>query len=135
MNGAPPEPAVARRCPCGSGHGLGNCCGPLLQGVTDAPTAERLMRSRFSAFALGDVEYLLASWHPRTRPDRIDLDPKQRWLFLDVLETESGGLLDTDGVVEFRAHYRDASGRGELHERSRFVRVDRRWVYLDGALR
>jgi SEC-C motif-containing protein len=110
---------------------LDNCCGPLLAG-TRAPTAERLMRSRFTAFALGEADYLLDSWHPTTRPRRIELDPDQRWLFLEVLDITAGGPLDSEGVVEFRAHFTAAGHRGELHERSRFVRVDGRWVYLDG---
>jgi SEC-C motif domain protein len=128
-------PVGTRRCPCGTGEIIDNCCGPVLAGTAAAPTAERLMRSRFTAFAIGNADYLRVSWHPRTRPEQIDLDPEQRWLFLEILATAAGGLLDTDGVVEFRAHYRYPAGRGELHERSRFVRLDGRWVYLDGALR
>lgn len=93
------------------------------------------MRSRFSAFALGDVAYLLRSWHPRTRPPRLVLDPRQRWTRLEVLDTAQGGLLDHTGIVEFRAHYRQPGGSGTLHERSRFVREQGRWVYLDGELR
>jgi SEC-C motif-containing protein len=91
------------------------------------------MRSRFSAFALGDADYLRASWHPTTRPAHLDLDPEVRWYRLDVVRTERGGLLDTDGVVEFRAYYRAPAGPGSLHEVSRFVRERGAWVYLDGA--
>lgn len=122
----------SRRCPCGSGDVLDNCCGPIVAGGA-APTAERLMRSRFTAFALGEEGYLLDSWHPKTRPSRVDLDPYQRWLFLEILDTVAGGLLDSEGVVEFRAHYTFEGRRGELHERSRFVRLGGRWVYLDGT--
>ncbi|WP_295011048.1 YchJ family protein [uncultured Microbacterium sp.] len=120
------------RCPCGSGDVLGSCCGPILDG-RPAPTAERLMRSRYSAFSLGDAAYLLRSWHPSTRPAALDLDDDVRWLRLDVLDVERGGPFDTDGVVEFEAVHRDASGRGVLHERSRFVREAGRWFYLDGV--
>ncbi len=91
------------------------------------------MRSRFSAFALGDADYLRASWHPTTRPAHLDLDPEVRWYRLDVVRTERGGLLDTDGVVEFRASYRAPAGPGALHEVSRFVREHGAWLYLDGA--
>jgi SEC-C motif domain protein len=129
----PIESTGARRCPCGSGEVLDNCCGPLLDGIAPAPTAERLMRSRFTAFALGEPDYLIDSWHPRTRPRRLDLDPDQRWLSLEILGTIAGGPLDSEGVVEFRAHYRIAGRRGALQERSRFVRVDGRWCYLDGT--
>lgn len=88
------------------------------------------MRSRFSAFAVGDVAYLLHSWHARTRPARLTLDPRQRWTRLEILDSQRGGLFDTTGSVEFRAHYRDRERTGVLHERSRFVRENGRWVYL-----
>lgn len=89
------------------------------------------MRSRFSAFAVMDADYLLATWHPSTRPGSLDLDPDQRWTRLDILGTSDGGLLDTTGTVEFRAHYVLDGRRESLHENSRFVRVDGDWLYLD----
>jgi SEC-C motif domain protein len=121
-------------CPCRSGDGFGACCGPRLSGATPAPTAETLMRSRYTAFAVGDTDYLLRSWHPRTRPGSLDLDPDQRWLLLEVLRTERGGPFDDTGTVEFRAHYRLSGARGSLHEASRFTRVGGRWVYVDGDI-
>lgn len=126
-------PGKIRPCPCGLGQPYDECCGPLHAGQP-AASAEALMRSRFSAFALGDAAYLLGSWHSTTRPARLLLDPRQRWTRLEVLGTEAGGLLDSAGVVEFRAHYREPGESGSLHERSRFVREDGRWVYLDGDL-
>jgi SEC-C motif-containing protein len=96
-----------------------------------APTAERLMRSRFSAFAVGDAEYLLRTWHPSTAPDSLVLDPARRWTRLDILATERGSMLDTEGVVQFRAWFRSPEGGGEQHESSRFVREGGRWYYLD----
>lgn len=120
-------------CPCRRGDTFGACCGPLLAG-RPAPSAEALMRSRYSAFTLGDTGYLLRTWHPRTRPADLDLDPDRRWLFLEILRTEAGGPFDDSGTVEFVAHYRDAAGRGRLHEISRFVRSDDGWCYLDGEL-
>ncbi|MEV1332967.1 YchJ family protein [Micromonospora costi] len=119
-------------CPCGSGQPYAQCCGPLHRGAADAPTAEALMRSRFSAFAVGDAAYLLRSWHESTRPARLDLDPSQRWIRLEIVDTGAGGLFDSAGTVAFRAHYRAGGGAGTLSERSRFVRADGRWVYLDG---
>jgi SEC-C motif-containing protein len=87
------------------------------------------MRSRFTAFALGDEAHLLRSWHASSRPAAVSFVPGQRWL--EVLATVAGELLDPEGEVEFRAHY-DRRGRsGDLHELSRFVRdEDGRWVYL-----
>jgi SEC-C motif-containing protein len=120
------------RCPCGTGHPYGDCCAPLHRGAARAATAEALMRSRFSAFAVGDAGYLLATWHPRTRPVKLELEPAQRWIRLDVLATEGGGVLDDAGTVEFRAHYRWDGRRGALHERSRFTREGGAWHYVDG---
>ncbi|MBK0420994.1 SEC-C domain-containing protein [Leucobacter sp. CSA2] len=124
-------------CPCGRGVRYAECCGPLHAGV-QAPTAERLMRSRFSAFSLGLGDYLFASWARATRPDRAELDPDPdtRWLRLFIEETEAGGPFDESGIVVFTAIARGPEGRIELRERSRFVREgnDRRWVYLDGEI-
>lgn len=89
------------------------------------------MRSRYSAFAVGDEPYLLATWHPTTRPRALDLDPDQEWLRLDVLDRTGGGLLHTAGTVEFRASYRWRGRREELHENSRFVREGGRWLYVE----
>ena len=82
-----------------------------------------LMRSRYSAYALGDADYLWRTWHPRTRPDRVDPDPSTTWNRLEILEAG-------DDVVEFRAH----QDRGVHHERSRFERRAGRWFYLDGEV-
>ncbi|MDG4758336.1 YchJ family metal-binding protein [Micromonospora sp. WMMD710] len=125
--------ATAERvCPCGSGRTYADCCAPVHGGAAQAPTAEALMRSRFSAFALGDTGYLLRSWHSSTRPARLELAPGQRWIWLEIVDTDRGGLLDATGTVTFHAHYRDAGRAGTLTEHSRFAREDGRWVYLDG---
>lgn len=92
------------------------------------------MRSRFTAFAIGDADHLLASWHPATRPRSLDLDDGLVWYRLDIESTSGGSPFDTEGEVEFTAHHRGNGGRGELHERSRFERVEGRWFYLDGIV-
>jgi SEC-C motif-containing protein len=120
-------------CPCLSGSPYEECCGPFHAGVAAAPTAERMMRSRFSAYSVGDVPYLLRTWHPSTRPDDLVLDAKLNWYRLDILATSRGGMLDTEGMVEFRAHYRTPDGAGEQQEASRFVRHSGAWVYVDGV--
>lgn len=118
-------------CPCGSGRSLGRCCGPVVRGERAAPTAEGLMRSRFTAFALGDEAHLLRSWHLATRPTEVRFVPGQRWTRLEVLATVAGELLDPTGLVEFRAHHERRGRLGTLHELSRFVRDDDgRWCYL-----
>lgn len=97
-------------------------------------TAEELMRSRFEAFKRADVDWLLASWHRSTRPDHLRLDDNPNWRGLRILGTVAGGVDDTSGEVEFRASYIAAGELGFLHERSRFVREDGRWFYVDGDL-
>lgn len=89
------------------------------------------MRSRYSAFVLGDTDYLLRTWHPDSRPPTLQLDPELRWLRLDIEETRGGGWLDTEGTVEFRAHFRAGGSRGQQHEISRFLRENGQWLYLD----
>ncbi|WP_313357497.1 YchJ family metal-binding protein [Microbacterium sp.] len=127
------RPASDQRCPCTSGDVFGSCCGPVLASGS-APTAVRLMRSRFTAFATADAEHLLRTWHPSTRPDRLDLDDGIRWQRLDILDQKHGGPFDDRGVVEFEAFYRDEHGRGTLRERSRFVREGGLWLYVDGVI-
>ncbi len=99
------------------------------------------MRSRYTAFATGAADHLFRTWHPRTRPGTVDLDPSTRWTGLTVLRTVDGGPEDDHGVVEFVASWdgrgvRSAgpggAGRGELHEVSRFSRRGGRWLYVDG---
>lgn len=94
------------------------------------PTAEALMRSRFEAFRTGDADWLLASWHPSTRPDALDLSTNPRWRGLQIIDTVAGGEDDDTGIVEFRATFLVPGGVDVLHERSRFARVDGRWFYL-----
>ena len=120
------------RCPCGGGR-YGACCGPLHAGAP-AATAEALMRSRYSAFALGLGPYLRATWAAATRPRDLELDDGLEWRRLQIVDTARGGPADDEGVVEFRAAHRSAAGAGVLHERSRFTREAGRWVYVDGDL-
>ena len=128
----PPADGAAR-CPCLSGETYAACCRPIHLGKLLAPTAERLMRSRYTAFVVGDAAYLRESWHPSTRPTELELDPRQRWFGLEILTTQRGRMLDTTGIVEFRARFRHLGEVGEQLEKSRFVRESRRWYYLDAA--
>nr|MCW2729183.1 hypothetical protein [Aeromicrobium sp.] len=121
------------RCPCLSGLTYDACCGRLHTGTATAQTAEQLMRSRFSAFAVSRPDYLLETWDRTTRPATLKLDADLRWYRLDVLATSAGGPFDTTGVVEFTAFYRSPTGAGSQHEVSRFTRQDGRWQYLDGT--
>ena len=131
-------PALASDCPCGRLDGRGRplayaeCCSPLHAGQT-APDAERLMRSRYSAFVRGDGPYLLATWHASTRPGTLDLEPDAKWLGLEIKQHRSTGA-DT-AEVEFVARFRVAGRAVRQHELSRFVREGGRWFYLDGDVR
>ena len=88
------------------------------------------MRSRYSAFAVGDADYLLRTWHPSSRPRELVLEPDLQWTRLAVLETQAGGLFDAAGTVRFRAIYVQDGQRGVMTETSRFVRENKRWAYL-----
>ncbi|WP_162834586.1 YchJ family protein [Amycolatopsis circi] len=118
-------------CPCGLPEPYADCCGRFHRGDQQAPTAERLMRSRYCAFAVGEPDYLLDTWHPDTRPKRLRLDPAQEWTRLEILGRTGGSLLQNEGTVEFRAHYRYQGHDESQHENSRFVREGGRWYYVD----
>jgi SEC-C motif-containing protein len=117
---------LQRTCPCGSGATYDACCGRLHRGAAEAETAERLMRARYAAYAVGDVDYLFRTWHPRTRPHDLPPAGRPTWTGLRILG--SG-----EDWVEFVATYEDAGVPGELRERSRFERRAGRWVYVEPA--
>jgi len=131
---------MTQPCSCGSKLPFSRCCGRYLGHFDDAPApdAEALMRSRYSAFVLLDREYLLATWHESRRPADLELDAGAKWLGLEVRKHKP--IDDSHAEVEFVARYRVAgpsagSGRAvRIHERSRFVRENGRWYYLDGDM-
>jgi SEC-C motif-containing protein len=142
---------VRAECPCGRPGTFGGvlpydrCCGRYLDDAgTPAPDAVSLMRSRYTAYAIGRADYLLATWDPATRPARLRLDPELRWTGLEILDRrEPGddarartGTGSGTAEVEFIARFRQAGEReGQVHERSRFDRHGGRWYYRDGDLR
>ena len=126
-------------CPCGrlgtAGHALSyaQCCGRYVENFDNvpAPDAESLMRSRYTAFARERAGYLLATWHASRRPSQVSFDAGVKWLGLEVRDFKV--IDDGHAEVEFVARQRDQTGRAvRLHERSRFVREDGRWYYVDG---
>lgn len=123
---------LSERCPCGSNRKFLDCCARYLEGNEPAPTAEALMRSRYAAYTLLREDYLLSTWHPSTRPTSLGLadDVPAKWIGLEVKRHEQQ---DTDhAIVEFVARYKVNGRAHRLHEVSRFVREDGRWLYVDG---
>jgi SEC-C motif-containing protein len=140
-----PSSSKPAACPCGGGA-FDTCCGPYLSGGAIPPTAEQLMRSRYTAYTRGDEAYLRATWHPSTLPAGpiVDPDAKCQWLGLEVksalrLRQRKASLseMPDSDTVEFVARYKIAGRAHRLHEVSRFVREHgagaARWFYLDGS--
>lgn len=130
--------AAETNCYCGSGQSVATCCAPLLAGQRHAQTAEQLMRSRYSAFVTGAFDYLLATHHAsaRSASERAELEAQAQqltWLALQVLDTAQGSASDDRGEVEFRAWFATGGRLRHLHERSRFVREQQRWFYVDAV--
>lgn len=121
-------------CPCGSGLAFAECCGPLLAGERAAATAEALMRSRYTAFARNELDYVMATMGSRQRKafDASKVAPLNRetsWTGLEIHETAQGGADDDTGEVYFTAHFEHGGKSGELEEHSLFTRKDGRWLY------
>jgi len=124
-------------CFCGSGRGYAHCCEPLHSGAQRAQTAEQLMRSRYAAFCCRNAAYLIATHHPskRTLSEREELEKNFaaiQWLGLRILGREQGQADDRQGTVEFEARFFQQGKAGSLHERSRFLKEEGQWFYLDG---
>jgi SEC-C motif-containing protein len=117
-------------CPCGIDIAYAGCCARFHHGSLQAATPEELMRSRYSAYVAGDANYIFRTWHPRTRPEDVELDQLLRWVGLEII--------DVDGAeVEFVAHFEALTASGwepdELHERSLFEQRAGRWFYVSEA--
>jgi SEC-C motif-containing protein len=124
------------RCPCGHPAEFDDCCGRFIAGGRQPETAEQLMRSRYSAYVVGAVDYIIDTHDPRTRElDRADVEKwskSAQWLGLTIVDTEAGGPDDKDGIVEFKARFFDKTTRTHW-ERSSFRRDEGRWVYVNGT--
>ena len=127
------------QCPCQSGKEYDACCGPIIGGSQTAPTAEALMRSRYSAFAKGEADYLRKSLHPDHRADHDPAATQQwidnsEWLNLEIVNTSGGGKDDEEGTVEFIATYRQKGNTNALREVGQFTRRNGIWYYTDGKI-
>jgi SEC-C motif-containing protein len=117
-------------CPCGGGTYM-QCCGRFIDAGEVAQTAEELMRSRYTAYALRKEPYLKATWHASTRPDEVlAQDEEVKWLGLEVRKHVPAGDAAT---VEFVARYKIGGRAHRMHEISRFLRENGRWYYVDGS--
>lgn len=128
---------MSEKCPCCSGMQYNLCCAPWLNGSAFPATAGKLMRSRYTAYVKQDAAYLVASWHPQCRHPQLqsaieESFPATRWLGLNVISEQSGSH-DNEAFVTFFARFADNQRTSAIHERSRFLREDQRWYYIDGS--
>ncbi len=117
-------------CVCGSGLKAASCCQPLLLGEQHAKSAEQLMRSRYTAYASGDVDYIVRTWHPQYVPSSIEIADDTFWTGLKVVRHRQLG--DTEAEVEFIASFVSQGVPAQMHELSRFIRQGEVWLYVDG---
>ena len=129
----------AKNCPCGSGRAYAGCCEPYISGKIKAPTAEALMRSRYSAYVEHEVDYIIGTC---VRRGKNDIDFRQTknwseqstWLGLKIISVEKGGPADTEGMVEFEAAYERDGLKDLHHERAKFKKENGEWLYDDGVV-
>ena len=119
-------------CICGLDLNYKDCCGQYIDLAKAAPTAEKLMRSRYTAYVLKKEEYLLATWHPSKRPKKLVLEDDIEWLGLEIIRTIKGLEKDFDGKVEFQAAFKSGDKNHFIKELSSFVKKNGRWFYRDG---
>ena len=125
-------------CPCGSQRDYAVCCESFIQGVKAAPTAEALMRSRYTAYVMHAIDYIMETC--LNEGERIDFkqtkdwSEKSTWLGLKIISVDRGGIADNEGTVEFEAHYERDRLKDVHHEKARFIKKNEKWLYKDGTL-
>ena len=126
-----------KNCPCNSGLTYGQCCEPYIKGVVNAPTAEALMRSRYTAYVEHAIDYIVDTC-THGEKDKIDVkqtkdwSERSTWLGLKIISTEKGGVDDLEGTVEFEASYEMGGHKDVHHEKAQFKKKDDRWLYDEG---
>lgn len=124
-----------KTCFCGSNLDYTQCCEPFHHGTQNAPTAQILMRSRYSAYVSKNADYLLSTWYKSTRPKALDFSQENvTWQKLEILHTKKGGEKDDKGRVEFKAFYEQNGQTLLMHEISRFKKFGGKWFYVDGIV-
>ncbi len=124
-------------CPCGSGQPFDDCCRPYLEGDRPAPTAEALMRSRYTAYVMSNIGYIEETTHASRRDqfNRKESEAwsrKAQWETLQIVHTENGGPQDEDGLVEFVVRFRDKGRMRQHNEVAEFKQEEGRWYFMDG---
>lgn len=133
------EEWLEEACPCGTQELFKNCCNPYISGDKEAPTAEKLMRSRYSAFVVHEPEYIYETHNPSTR-DEVNLDEitawstQSIWEGLNIIDVQEGKEDDDKGIVEFVARYTVGNKGNMHHERSSFDKKEGKWWFTDGTL-
>jgi SEC-C motif-containing protein len=128
-----------KQCPCGSGREYSACCGQYISGKAKAPTAEALMRSRYSAYVEHEIDYIMNTC-VRRKEDNIDYQStkdwseQSKWLGLKIISVEKGGLNNSDGVVEFEATYERDGLKDVHHETGKFKKENGEWLYVEGSI-
>jgi len=128
---------MSKLCPCGSTRPYNECCELIINAKTNAKSCEELMRSRYVAFTMANVDYLMRSHHSKTRPIKEIRSIRKwaasvEWMGLVILNTEAGKANDAIGYVEFRALYFEGGVMQQIHEKSLFKRENQQWVYVSG---
>jgi len=128
-----------KQCPCGSGREYSSCCGQYIRGMTKAPTAEALMRSRYSAYVEHEIDYIINTCEQRDNKDidyksTRDWSEQSTWLGLKIISVEKGGSCDNEGVVEFEAVYERGGFKDIHHETAKFKKENDEWLYIDGEI-
>jgi len=121
-----------KECPCGAVFPFTDCCGPLIRGAVSADTAEDLMRSRYTAYALENWDYLVQTTHPDARKGLEDIarvNEAIRWKRLEIHDSKKGGREDSEGEVTFTAVFEEAGQEQTLQETSKFSKAEGRWYY------
>lgn len=126
-------------CPCGSQKNFSECCEPIISGGQPSQTAEQLMRARYSAYVLAEMDFIFESTHPDHRQGYDHAGTKEwaessEWQGLEIVSTSRGGADDSVGEVEFIARFTEKGSSREHHEAGQFKRKEGRWYFTDGQL-
>lgn len=127
------------KCPCSPTRNYADCCKMAHDNILSVNTSETLMRSRYSAFVLADIDYLQKSHHSSTRPskkekkDTLQWTKSVEWVKLEIINTTKGVLNDIVGTVEFKAFFMERGQLNIIHENSNFSKENNHWVYVDGV--